>query len=74
MANHIVYFKKSDDFWALWLIIHLFKKSDNVLLFSLIICDFFSKYNRAVVFNQLEIRNEHAANFQYKMHIKFKKI
>ena len=35
---------------------------------------FFSKYNRAVVFNQLEIRNEHAANFQYKMHIKFKKI
>ena len=71
MTNHIMYFKKSDDFWALWLIIP--KKSDNALLFWLIICDFFSKYNRAVVFNQLEIGNEHTANFQYKMYRKFQK-
>ena len=42
----------------------IFKKSDNLLLFSLIICDFFSKYNRAGVFNQSEIWNQHAPNFQ----------
>ena len=42
----------------------IFKKWDNLLLFSLIICHFFSKYNRAGVFNQSEIWNEHAPNFQ----------
>ena len=42
----------------------IFKKSDNLLLFSLIICDFFSKYNRAGVLNQSEIWNQHAPNFQ----------
>ena len=52
----------------------IFKKSDNALLFWLIIYDFFSKYNRTGVFNQSEIGNEHAANFQNKMYIKFQKI
>ena len=42
----------------------IFKNSDNPLLFSLIICNFFSKYNRAGVFNESEIWNEHAPNFQ----------
>ena len=51
----------------------IFKKSDNALLFWLIIYDFFSKYNRTGVFNQSEIGNEHAANFQNKMYIKFQK-
>ena len=51
----------------------IFKKSDNALLFWLIIYDFFSKYNRTGVFNQSEIGNEHAANFQNKMFIKFQK-
>ena len=37
-------------------------------------CDFFSKYNRTGVFNQSEIGNEHAANFQNKMYSKVKKI
>ena len=67
MTNHIVYFKKSDDFWALWLICMVFK--DNALLFWLIIYDFFSKHNRTGVFNQSDIGNEHAANFQNKMYI-----
>ena len=58
MTNHIVYFKKPDDFWALWLIIF----------------DFFSKCNSTGVFNQSEIGNEHAANCQNKMYIKFPKI
>ena len=35
---------------------------------------FFSKYNRTGVFDQSEIRNEHAVNFQNKMYIKFQKI
>ena len=52
----------------------IFKKSDNALLFSLIIFDFFSKYNITGVFNQSEIGNEHTANFQNKMYIKFQKI
>ena len=43
-----------------------FKKSNNALLFWLIICDFFSKYNRALDFNQSEIVNGHTANFQKK--------
>ena len=41
-----------------------FKKSNNALLFWLIICDFFSKYNRASAFNQSEIGNGHAANLK----------
>ena len=48
MTNHIMYFKKSDDF--------------------------FSKCNRSGVFNQSEIGNEHAANFENKMYIKFQNI
>ena len=52
----------------------IFKKSDKALLFWLIICDFFSKYNRTGVFNQSEIGNEHATNFQNKMYINFHKI
>ena len=51
----------------------IFKKLENALLFWLIIYDFFWKYNRAGVFNQSEIGNEHAANFQNKMYIKFQK-
>ena len=35
---------------------------------------FFSKYNKAGVFNQSEIGNKHATNFQNKMYIKFQKI
>ena len=58
MTNHIVYFKKSDNFWALWLTIY----------------DFFSKCNSTGVFNQSEIGNEHAANCQNKMYVKFPKI
>ena len=42
----------------------IFKKSDNAL----------PKYNRQGVFNQSEIGDEHAANFQNKMYIKFQKI
>ena len=52
----------------------IFKNSDNALLFWLIIYDFFSKYNRTAVFNQSEIENEYAANFQNKMYVKFQKI
>ena len=52
----------------------IFKKSDNALLFWLIMYYFFSKYNRTGVFNQLEIGNEHAANFENKMYSKFQKI
>ena len=51
----------------------IFKKSDNALLFWLIIYDFFSKYDRTGVFDQSKIGNEHAANFQNKMYIKFQK-
>ena len=51
----------------------IFKKSDNALLFWLIIYDLFWKYCRTGVFNQSEIGNEHAANFQNKMYIKFQK-
>ena len=51
----------------------IFKKSDKALPFWLIIYDFFSKYNRTRVFNQSEIGNEHAANFQNKMYSKFEK-
>ena len=47
----------------------IFKKSDNAVLFWLMI--FFSKYNRTGVFKQSEIGNEHAAYFQNKMYIKF---
>ena len=52
----------------------IFKKSDNVLFPWLIIYDFCSKYNRTGVFDQSKIGNEHAANFQNKMYIKFQKI
>ena len=51
----------------------IFKKSDNALLFWLIIY-YINKYNRASVFNQSEIGNENAANFQNKMYIEFQKI
>ena len=71
MTNHKIYFKKLDDFWTLWLIYMIFK---NALLYWLIIYDFFSKYNRTGVFDQSKIGNEHAANFQNKMYIKFQKI
>ena len=50
-----------------------FKKSNNALLFWLIICDFFSKYNRASAFNQSEIGNGHTANFHKKRKKKKKK-
>ena len=70
MTNHTIYFKKLDDFWTLWLIYMIFK---NALLYWLIIYDFFSKYNRTGVFDQSKIGNEHAANFQSKMYIKFQK-
>ena len=65
MTNHTVYFKKSDDFWALWLIISymVFQKSDNAPLFWLIIYDFFLKYNTTGVFDQSKIGNENAGNF-----------
>ena len=51
----------------------VFKKSDNDILFWFIIYNFFSKYNRSGVFNQSEIGNEHAPNFQNKMSVKFQK-
>ena len=49
----------------------IFKKSDNALLFWLMISDFFSKYNRTGLFKQSEIGNEHAANVQNKIYSKF---
>ena len=52
----------------------IFKKSQNALLFWLIIYEFFSKYNRTSVFDLSKIGNEHAASFQNKMYIKFQKI
>ena len=52
----------------------IFKKSGNALFFWLIISDFFSKYNGTGVFNQPEIGNKPAANFQNEMYIKFQKI
>ena len=51
----------------------IFKKSDDALLFWLIICDFFSQYNGVVVFNQSKTGNDHAANFQNKMIGNFRK-
>ena len=57
MSNHIMYFKKSDDFEHYDSPYMIFKKSDNALLFWLIICDFFLKYKRTGVFNQSEIGN-----------------
>ena len=51
----------------------IFKKSDNALLFWLIIHDFFSKYSRTGVFDQSKIENEHAANFQNKFILNFRK-
>ena len=52
----------------------ILKKLDNALLFWLIIYDFYSKYNRTGVFDQSEIGNERAADFQNKMYIKFQNI
>ena len=49
------------------------KKSDNAVLFWLIICDFFSNFNRVGAFNQSKIGNEDAASFQNKMHSKSQK-
>ena len=40
----------------------IFKKSDNALLFWLIVCDSFSKYNRTGVFNESEIGIAHVNN------------
>ena len=51
----------------------IFKKS-HVLLSWLVTCYFFPKYNKTGVFNQSEIGNEHAANFQNKIYSKFQKI
>ena len=48
----------------------IFKKSDNAVLFWLIICDFFSKYNRTCFFNQSENGNKHATDFGNKMYSK----
>ena len=48
----------------------IFKKSDDAVRFRLTIRDFFSKYNRAGIFDQSEIGNEHVANFQNKMYSK----
>ena len=45
----------------------IFEKSYNALFFCLIICDFFSKYNKTGVFNQSEIGNEYDGSFQNKM-------
>ena len=47
----------------------IFKKSDNALLFSLIVCDFFTTYNRIGAFTQSDW-NEHAADFQNKIYSK----
>ena len=44
------------------------KKLGNALLFWLILCDFFSKYNKIRGFNQSEIKD-----FQNKMYGKFQK-
>ena len=52
----------------------IFKKTDNALLFWLTICDFFSKYNSTGVFNQSQMGNEHASDFQNKIYGKFQKI
>ena len=41
---------------------------------TLIIYEFFSKYNKTGVFKQSGIGNEHAASFQNKMYIKIQKI
>ena len=70
MANHIMYFKSQTIFkhYELWHINHTALKSWAIL------CDIFSKYNRASAFNQSKIGNEHAANFQNKMYSKFEKI
>ena len=64
MTNYKMYLKKSDDFWALWLIIYDFKKVGQCSLFWLITCDFFSKYNRTYVLNRSKTANEHAAHFK----------
>ena len=53
-----MYFKKSDNFWALWL---------NVF-------DFFLKYNKTAAFSHSETENKHATNFQKKMYSEFEKI
>ena len=52
----------------------VFKKADNALLFWLTICDFFSKDNSTGVFNQSEMGNGHASDFQNKIYSKFQKI
>ena len=52
----------------------IYKNSDNALFLWLVICDFFWKYNRTGIFNQSEIGNEHATNFQNKMYSQFQKI
>ena len=74
MINHIIYFKKSDDFWALRLIIYDFlKKVRQCCTFLINLCDFFSNFNRVGAFNQSKIGNEDAASFQNKMDSKFQK-
>ena len=47
---------------------------DNALHFRLIVYDFFSKYNRAGVFNQSGIGNEYAAIFKTKCILNFRNI
>ena len=51
-----------------------FKKSDKALLFLLIICDFFSKYNRKVFLTNQKLEKKHYTNFQNKIYSKFQKI
>ena len=73
MTNHIVYFKKSDDFWAFWLIYVIFKKSDNAQFFWLIIYDFFSKYNRKDVLNNQKLGMNMPQFFKTKYILNFRK-
>ena len=72
MTNLIMYFENSDEHYDQSYLIY--KNSDNALFLWLVICDFFWKYNRTGIFNQSEIGNEHATNFQNKMHSQFQKI
>ena len=52
----------------------IYKKVGQCSTFLIYHICFFSRYNRTGAFNQSEIGNEHAANFQSKMYIKFQKI
>ena len=51
-----------------------FQKVRQCSTFLINLYDFWLKFNRTGVFNQSEIGNEHATDFQNKMYIKFQKI